>query len=26
MLRAFLTGGIICVIGQFLLNFAKNTL
>ncbi len=26
MLRAFLVGGIICVIGQFLLNFAKNTL
>ena len=26
MLRAFLVGGIICVIGQFLLNVAKNTL
>lgn len=26
MLRAFLVGGIICVIGQFLLNFAKNAL
>lgn len=26
MLRAFLVGGIICVIGQLLLNFAKNTL
>ena len=26
MLRAFLVGGIICVIGPFLLNFAKNTL
>lgn len=26
MLRAFITGGIICVIGQFLLNFAGNKL
>lgn len=26
MLKAFITGGIICIIGQFLLNFAKNTL
>lgn len=26
MLRAFITGGIICVIGQFLLNFAGNQL
>lgn len=26
MLRAFLVGGVICVIGQLLLNFAKNTL
>jgi stage V sporulation protein AC len=26
MLRAFLTGGIICVIGQFLLNYGGNTL
>lgn len=26
MLRAFITGGIICVIGQFLLNYAKNSL
>lgn len=26
MLRAFITGGLICVVGQFLLNFAKNTL
>lgn len=26
MLKAFITGGIICVIGQFLLNLAKNTL
>jgi len=26
MLRAFITGGLICVAGQFLLNFAKNTL
>ena len=26
MLRAFITGGLICTLGQFLLNFAKNTL
>lgn len=26
MLKAFLTGGIICVIGQFLLNYASGTL
>lgn len=26
MLRAFITGGIICLIGQFLLNFASNNL
>ena len=26
MLKAFITGGIICVIGQFLLNFAGKTL
>lgn len=26
MLKAFITGGIICVIGQFLLNLAKNSL
>ena len=26
MLRAFLTGGIICVLGQFLLNYTKNSL
>ena len=26
MAKAFLTGGIICVIGQFLLNYATNTL
>ena len=26
MLKAFITGGIICVIGQFLLNFASNQL
>lgn len=26
MLRAFVTGGIICVIGQYLLNYAGNTL
>lgn len=26
MLRAFLTGGIICLFGQFLLNYASNTL
>lgn len=26
MLKAFLTGGIICLIGQFLLNYASNTL
>lgn len=26
MLRAFITGGLICTAGQFLLNFAKNTL
>lgn len=26
MLRAFLVGGIICLIGQFLLNYAGNTL
>ncbi len=26
MLRAFITGGLICVVGQFLLNFAKNIL
>lgn len=26
MLKAFIVGGIICVIGQFLLNFAKNQL
>lgn len=26
MLKAFITGGIICIIGQFLLNLAKNTL
>ena len=26
MLKAFITGGIICVTGQFLLNFAGNTL
>ena len=24
MLKAFLTGGIICTLGQFILNFAKN--
>ncbi|MGN8631306.1 SpoVA/SpoVAEb family sporulation membrane protein [Blautia sp. HCP3S3_G3] len=24
MAKAFLTGGLICVIGQFILNFAKN--
>lgn len=26
MLKAFITGGIICVVGQFLLNLASNTL
>ncbi len=26
MLRAFITGGIICVIGQFILNYATNTM
>lgn len=26
MLKAFLIGGAICVLGQFLLNFAKNSL
>lgn len=26
MLRAFFTGGVICTIGQFLLNFAQNSL
>lgn len=26
MLRAFITGGIICTIGQFLLNYAQNSL
>lgn len=26
MLKAFLVGGIICSLGQFLLNFAKNSL
>lgn len=26
MLKAFVTGGIICVIGQFLLNYASNNL
>ncbi len=26
MLKAFITGGIICTLGQFLLNFAKNNL
>lgn len=26
MLKAFITGGIICAAGQFLLNFAKSTL
>ena len=26
MLRAFITGGIICLIGQLLLNFASNNL
>ncbi len=26
MLKAFLTGGIICLIGQFLLNYATNSL
>ena len=26
MLRAFFTGGIICVLGQILLNYAKNSL
>lgn len=26
MLKAFITGGIICVIGQFLLNYASSTL
>lgn len=26
MLKAFVTGGIICTLGQFLLNFAKNNL
>lgn len=26
MLRAFLVGGVICVIGQLILNFAKDTL
>lgn len=26
MLKAFLVGGIICVIGQFILNYATNTL
>lgn len=26
MLKAFFVGGIICVVGQFLLNFATNTL
>lgn len=26
MLRAFITGGIICLIGQFLLNFASGSL
>lgn len=26
MLKAFITGGVICVLGQFLLNFAGSTL
>lgn len=26
MLKAFITGGIICILGQFLLNYAKNSL
>lgn len=26
MLRAFITGGIICTIGQFILNYATNTM
>ena len=26
MLKAFIVGGIICVIGQFILNFATNTM
>ena len=26
MLRAFITGGIICTIGQFILNYTTNTL
>lgn len=26
MLKAFITGGIICVLGQFLLNYAKSSL
>lgn len=26
MLKAFITGGIICVIGQFILNYAMNSL
>lgn len=26
MLKAFITGGIICVIGQFILNYCSNTL
>ncbi len=26
MLKAFLTGGIICLVGQFLLNYATNSL
>ena len=26
MAKAFLTGGLICTLGQFLLNFAKNNL
>ncbi len=26
MLKAFITGGIICVVGQFILNYATNTM
>ena len=26
MLKAFITGGIICTIGQFILNYATNTM
>uniref|UniRef100_UPI0040571709 SpoVA/SpoVAEb family sporulation membrane protein n=1 Tax=Acetatifactor sp. TaxID=1872090 RepID=UPI0040571709 len=26
MIKAFITGGIICVIGQFILNYATNTM